>query len=499
MRARMKLRELLERGTSKAVGDAEVRGVAYDSREVCEGDVFFALRGARADGGAFAGAAIAKGAVAVVGEGAPDPGLEARFIRVPDARRELAIASHRFYGDPSSRIRLAAITGTAGKTTTSFLLDAMLRAAGLSTGLVGTVVYRFAGHEEPAALTSPQSTDLARLLREMADAGVQAATMEVTSHALAQHRATGCRFEAAAFTNMSREHLDFHDDMEDYFAAKKRLFTDFDLEERCAFNTDDPWATRARKELGGRGIGFGLAVRADVTARAMRFDAAGIRAQIRTPRGSFEVASPLMGQINLMNMLAAASLAHLMGLHVDAMAEGIRALRGVPGRMENVGRELGRRVIVDFSHKVDALERVLGIARALTPRGGRVFVVLGCGGERDQGKRPLMGRTAVEGADVVVLTSDNPRSEAPLAILAQIESGIRDTGSKRFSGGVPSGSGHYAILEDRAAAIRLAVRAAGPDDTVLICGKGHQTQQIVGETVRHFDDREEAKRALLGG
>jgi len=491
----MRLATLLEGSLIDAdsgSADVEITGIAYDSREVKPGDAFFALRGGRADGADFAAQAIARGAAAVVAGGAGGEGV----VRVADARRALAVASHRFHGDPTSKLRVAAITGTAGKTTTSFLLESMLRAAGHTTGLVGTVVYRFAGQERPAPLTTPPSTDLARMMDEMVRAGVDHVAMEVTSHALAQHRATGCRFAAAAFTNMSREHLDFHADMEDYFRAKLRLFTDFGVGERAAFNVEDPWASRARAEGGGRGLGFGLSPGADVTARDVHLGADGVRAEIALPGGSFGVRSPLMGRINLMNMLCATSLAHLLGVPVGAMAEGIRRVSGVPGRMENVGGPFGRRVIVDFSHKVDALGRVLAIGRTLGP--GRVFVVFGCGGDRDQGKRPLMGRAAAEGADVVVLTSDNPRSEDPGAILAQIEGGIAGTSCARFDAdrGVPAGRGHYTVVEDRAAAIRLAVSAAGPDDTVLVCGKGHETHQIVGDAVRHFDDREEARRAL---
>jgi UDP-N-acetylmuramoyl-L-alanyl-D-glutamate--2,6-diaminopimelate ligase len=492
----MKLAQLLEGLGVVDAGDApdvEVSGIAYDSRAVRPGDVFFALKGGRSDGGEFVADAIARGAVAAVAERGAGP----KVTVVADARRALALASHRFYGDPTARLRVAGVTGTAGKTTTTFLLESMLRAAGRRTGLVGTVVYRFAGHEQPAPLTTPQSTDLARMMDEMARAGVDTVAMEVTSHALAQHRATGVRFAAAAFTNMSREHLDFHADMEDYFHAKLLLFTSFGVGDRAAFNVEDPWARRAREESGARGIGFGLAEGADVTARDPRFGSDGIRAEIVTPAGAIGVVSPLVGRINLMNILCATSLATLLGIEPAAIAEGVRSLSGVPGRMENVGRPFGRRVIVDFSHKLDALTRVLAIGRTLGP--GRLVTVIGCGGDRDQGKRPLMGRAAAEGSDVVVLTSDNPRSEDPLAILRAIEEGIEGTGCRRFdpaAGRAPEGRGLYTIVEDRAAAIRLAVASAGPDDTVLICGKGHETYQIVGDTVRHFDDREEAAAAL---
>jgi UDP-N-acetylmuramoyl-L-alanyl-D-glutamate--2,6-diaminopimelate ligase len=497
----MKIAQLLEGLTLDGAGEAagvEVSGIAYDSRAVRPGDVFFALRGGRSDGADFVAEAFARGAVAAVAE-LPGP----RVLAAADPRRALALASHRFHGDPTAGLRVAGVTGTAGKTTTTFLLESMLRAAGLRAGLVGTVVYRFDGHEEPAPLTTPQSTDLARMMADMVRAGVSTVAMEVTSHALAQHRATGVRFAAAAFTNMSREHLDFHADMEDYFRAKLLLFTSFGVGERAAFNVEDPWARRAREESGVRGLGFGLVEGADVTARDPRFGPEGVRAELVTPVGAIAVTSPLVGRINLMNILCATSLALLLGLDPAAIAEGVRSLEGVPGRMENVGRPFGRRVIVDFSHKLDALVRVLAIGRTLGP--GRLITVIGCGGDRDQGKRPLMGRAAAEGSDVVVLTSDNPRSEDPMAILRAIEEGVLGTACRRFdaapggAGRAPEGTGHYTIVEDRSAAIRLAVASAGPDDTVLICGKGHEAYQIVGDTARHFDDREVATEALRSG
>ncbi len=494
----MQLGALLEGLTAVplAPGELEIGGIAYDSRSVQPGDLFFALPGGQHDGRDFLAEAFVRGAVAAVTEHATE---DPRLYRATDARRALAVASHRFFGDPTAKLSLAGVTGTAGKTTTSFLLESMLQAAGRRTGLVGTVTYRFAGKAHAAPLTTPPSTDLARMFAEMVAAGVETAVMEVTSHALAQHRATGCHFAAAAFTNMSREHLDYHADMEDYFQAKLRLFTDFEVRDRAAYNLDDPWATRARAEAPARGIGFGLDLAAGphVTARDATFGPEGLRAELVTPAGSIAIASPLMGRINLMNILCAASLAHLLGLDLEAVAAGIERLDGVPGRMENVGRPFGRRVLVDFSHKVDALGRVLAIARTLGP--GRLFTVFGCGGDRDQGKRPLMGRIAAEGSDVVILTSDNPRSEDPLDILRQIEVGVRETPCQPFSPAVtrvPEGRGLYTTVEDRRDAIRLAIASARAEDTVLICGKGHETQQIVGDTVRHFDDREEATLAL---
>jgi UDP-N-acetylmuramoyl-L-alanyl-D-glutamate--2,6-diaminopimelate ligase len=332
---------------------------------------------------------------------------------------------------------------------------------------------------------------------EMVRSGVDSVAMEVTSHGLTQHRVAGCQFHAAAFTNMSREHLDFHADMEEYFQSKKTLFRDYGVGQRAAFNLECEWALRARRESTEQGIGFGLAPGADVTARDPSITREGIRADLITPSGTVPIASPLMGRINLMNILCASSLAWLMQVPLPAIAQGIASVSGVPGRLQEVGRAFGRRVIVDYSHKVDSMVRVFAIARTFTP--GRLIIVFGCGGDRDRGKRPLMGRAAAEGGDVVIVTSDNPRSEDPAEIMRQIETGFVDTSIERLDGSqdrIPQGRGFYTIIEDRRAAIRLAVRSAGRDDTVLICGKGHETYQIVGDVVRHFDDREEAVQAL---
>jgi UDP-N-acetylmuramyl-tripeptide synthetase len=408
---------------------------------------------------------------------------------VNDARQALALAAHRYHDDPSAHMLLAGVTGTAGKTTTVYLLESILRCAGWKVGALGTVSYRYDGSEVPAPLTTPQSMDLAALLADMRQRGVQAVGMEVTSHALDQHRSTGCRFAAVAFTNLSREHLDYHRDMEDYYAAKRKLFTDYGVGDRGAVNVDDVYGRRLLREVGRPLLRYAVDEMADVRGRDIRFDDEGIGGWVDTPSGAFALRSSLLGPFNAMNVLAATSLALLLDAPLTAIGEGIAQLRQVPGRLENVGRAVGRRVIVDYSHKVEALQGVLALARTLTPR--RIFTVFGCGGDRDRGKRPLMGSVAVEGSDCVVLTSDNPRSEDPMAILAAIEEGAIGAGGTRILPGdrVSRDGRSYLVIPDRREAIRWAIRAAGPSDTVMICGKGHEDYQLVGDERREFDDR----------
>jgi len=495
----MRLAQLLE-GIEILAGrgrlEVEVGGLAYDSRRVEPGDVFFALKGEAQDGHDFIEAALGRGAAAVVGQSASGP-AGADLVRVADSRLALALASHRFFGRPTERLRLAGVTGTSGKTTTAYALEAILQAAALEVGVVGTVNYRYRGRDLPAPVTTPQSLDLVRFLAEMVEAGVEAAVMEVTSHALIQRRVSGCRFEAVAFTNLSRDHLDYHADMEDYFQAKRLLFTEHGPQGRMAVNLDDPYGRRLKEELGGKAVGFGLGPGAEITARRVELNGRGVRAEVVTPAGSFRLDSPLLGEINLLNLLTATALSWLLGLPLEAAAEGLGRLKGVPGRMEDVGRPFGRRVIVDYSHKVEALSRVLAVARGMTP--GRIITVFGCGGDRDRGKRPLMARAAAAASEIVIVTSDNPRSEDPLAIMAQIEAGFEGTGWRPFPPdpqAVPQGRGRYTLVQDRRAAIRLAVSAAGAEDTVMICGKGHEDYQIVGSQRLHLDDREEAVAAL---
>lgn len=487
--------EILER---RGPAQVEASALAYDSRAVEPGAVFFALKGSRTDGRLFIGQALDRGAAAIVvqDELSPSPDMGGvAFVRVANAGQALAQAAHVFYGQPTQKLRLIGLTGTSGKTTTTYALEQVFKAAGINVGVVGTVNYRFGGQELAAPVTTPQSSDLARLLAQMADIGVEAAMLEVSSHALDQGRVVGCRFETVGFTNLSRDHLDYHSDMESYFQAKRRLFTEFESAGRAAVNIDDPYGRRLKDELAEAALAYGLGPDAEITAQKVSLNGTGIRAEIITPAGRFELASPLMGRFNLSNLLCAAALAFEAGLRPEIIASGLNGLKSVPGRMEEMGRPFGRRVIVDYCHKVEALEQALSEARNLTP--GRLVTVFGCGGDRDRGKRPLMGRVAAQKSDVIIITSDNPRSEDPAEIMDQIASGLEDQPVRRFSPDEElSGTGLYTLLPDRRAAIRLAIETAGEEDTVIICGKGHENYQIVGDERFHLDDREEALAAL---
>jgi UDP-N-acetylmuramoyl-L-alanyl-D-glutamate--2,6-diaminopimelate ligase len=486
--------------------DVPLRGVAADSRAVEPGTCFVAIRGTAADGHRFLGEARARGAAAALVEAWPDePGLAGgepahamALVRVADGRLAVAQAAAAWYGRPAERLTLVGVTGTKGKTTTTYLIEAILRAAGRRPGRLGTVDCRFEERRWPATTTTPDPIGLARLLREMADLGAGSAVMEVSSHALDQRRVDGCRFAGAVFTNLSRDHLDYHRTMEAYLAAKARLFrmgAGF-----AAVNLDDPYGRRLAEVVHGRLIPFARECRpgAAVSAEAVALSASGIEGSFATPAGRVAVRSRLVGEFNVANLLAATSAAVGLGLPAAAIEAGIAALPGVPGRLEPVPNDRGVTVLVDYAHTSDALDKVLEAVNGLAR--GRVITVFGCGGDRDRGKRPLMGLAAGRASSLVVVTSDNPRSEAPEAIIADIEPGLAGLGLARR---VPAdlvgdewAPGVCVVEPDRRAAIRLALRLARPGDVVLIAGKGHEDYQIVGGTKHHFDDREEAAAAL---
>jgi UDP-N-acetylmuramoyl-L-alanyl-D-glutamate--2,6-diaminopimelate ligase len=472
--------------------DPIIVGVTHDSRRVRPGDLYVALPGQRFDGWDFAASAVAAGAVAVAGAPPREPALAAA-LTVPwaplaDPRAGLAALAARAYRHPDRELVMAGVTGTNGKTTVALLIAAMLEAAGLPAGFLGTVGYRFgqrtfvAGHGH----TTPESSDLYRTLREMRDAGARAAAMEVSSHALAMQRVAGAAFDVAVFTNLTRDHLDYHQDMESYFAAKRGLFAQLKPGARAAINAGDPYGRRLAAELPeALTFGEGGAVRAS----AVRLTTGGIAARLETPRGALEIDSPLLGRYNLDNLLAAAAAAEALGLPHAAMARGIAEGRRVPGRMEPVDRGQPFPVFVDYAHTDAALAAALAAVREVAggdPAGAvKVAVVFGCGGERDPGKRSVMGRTAGELADLPIVTSDNPRGEDPLAIMAAVEEGVKASGNSR-----------YRLVPDRREAIRAALAAAGPGWAVLVAGKGHEREQIVGDRKLPFSDVEEIGRAL---
>jgi UDP-N-acetylmuramoyl-L-alanyl-D-glutamate--2,6-diaminopimelate ligase len=502
-------------GVPAAFGaDPEVALVTGDSRAAAPGAVFFALPGAATDGHRFAAEAARRGAVAVVAE-RPVECAPALLLLAPSARRAMAVAAANFHGRPGDALRLAGVTGTNGKTTVTFLVEACAQAAGVPCAVMGTVTHRWPGGGRAATHTTPESTEIAATLAEARRAGATLAVLEVSSHALAQERAAALSFDAAGFTNLTRDHLDYHGDLERYFAAKRRLFTEHLREGGTAVvNAADAAGARLAAELreagrvrvwefaadpstslpppaAGGGSGRGAT---ELTVSDVDIDLSGITAAVTTPAGPLALRSPLVGAHNLENLLCAAGLALALDLPAAAVARGLAACHGAPGRLERVEAN-GVAAFVDYAHTDDALSRALAALRALSPR--RLLVVFGCGGDRDRGKRPLMGEAAARGADLAVVTSDNPRSEDPLAIIGEILPGLDRAGARRLSAAEAlSGERGYAVAPDRREAIALAVAAARPGDAVLIAGKGHEDYQIVGAERRHFDDREEARRAL---
>lgn len=472
-------------GTS-ARGDTrvEIRGLCCDSRQAAPGFLFVALRGARDDGNRYIGDALARGAVALASE--QDLGAPAGIacLKVADARRFLAEAARVFYGDPAARMKLAALTGTNGKTTTAWLIDAIFRQAGLQSCLAGTLGMKIGAHLYPSAFTTPEACELARFLRTALDAGCTHGALEVSSHALASRRVFGMKFYAAAFSNLTPEHLDFHGDMESYYAAKRLLFTGAGRNgvEVAAINADDPYGRRLMREAECRVVRYGIEEPADVRLLEATKRADGTDIAAATPAGAIALHTRLIGTPNIYNVLAAIAVALSFGIHADAMRAGIEGIAGVPGRLEPVRAGQDFTVLVDYAHTPDALAKLLETVAELPHR--RVITVFGCGGDRDRRKRPLMGEIAGRLSDQVIATSDNPRSEDPLAILAEIEPGLRRAGAP------------YRIEPDRRRAITLAISMARPGDAVVIAGKGHEDYQIVGTQVLPFDDRAVAREAL---
>ena len=465
---------------------AEITGLEYDSRRMADGFLFFAFPGSRVDGRKFAQDALARGAVAVVSESDPAEELAARWIQVEHDRQALAQASRVFYGKPDERVGLTGITGTNGKTTTGFLTDSVLRAAGGITALVGTIEYHLAGRVLPAVNTTPESLDLVRMFAELANEGGTHATMEVSSHALALGRVYGLRFHTAVFTNLTRDHLDFHGTMDAYFSAKQKLFDGAGgpPPRFAALNRDDQYARRLRTDSSTEVFWYGLGADATLRARHIASGFQGLRFEVQHGKERFEVTSPLIGKINVYNILAACGAGLSYGLPPETIARGIADLRAVPGRFERVDEGQPFVVVVDYAHTDDALRNVIAVARGLNPK--RVITLFGCGGDRDRAKRPLMGQAAAEASDFVVLTSDNPRSEDPIAIMNDALVGIRRTD-------VP-----HVVEPDRAAAIARALKAAHPGDIVILAGKGHEPYQVLKDRTIPFDDRVVAREVLRG-
>ena len=482
----MTLRDLIARLPGAELrGDPglEIADVTHDSRRCGPGSLFVAIHGLAADGNRFVDAARKKGAVAVCSE--EPPSGDGGWVRVPDARVALATFSAAVLGDPARALALVGVTGTNGKTTTTYLLDSALRAAGETVGLVGTVEYRVGDRVAQAVRTTPESSDLQALLREMVDAGCRHAVLEVSSHSLALHRVHGLEFEVAVFTNLTRDHLDYHGDMDAYFAAKRLLFTDhLRPDGHAVLNLDDERTPELARASRGKVWTFSLEKpEADLLAEDVRLSLSGTRFRARTPVGVLEVETPLLGLFNVQNALAALGAGLALGLPPDAVQRGIAALRGVPGRMERVVAGQDFAVLVDYAHTDDALKNLLETVRGLSPR--RVITVFGCGGDRDKAKRPLMGAVAARLSDVVLLTSDNPRSEPPEAILDEIRRGIP-----------LARAGDTLVIPDRREAIARAIEMGREGVVVVIAGKGHESYQVLRDRTVPFDDRQVARDAL---
>jgi UDP-N-acetylmuramoyl-L-alanyl-D-glutamate--2,6-diaminopimelate ligase len=464
-----------------------VTGMAYDSRAVQPGNVFVALTGLHTDGALFAHQAVERGAIAVVSEHPRLASLSVPWVVVDDARLALARLADAFYRHPSAEMQVVGITGTNGKTTTAYLMAAIFEAAQIPCGILGTVAYKIGGDLRAATRTTPEAPEVQGLLRDMVTAGCGACAMEVSSHALSLRRVDGITFAAGVFTNLTRDHLDFHSDMEEYFQAKRRLFEILPHDAPSLINIDDPRGA-ALTAMAGRPMTYAVNRTADIMPGPLSFSLEGLIFDIRTPRGPVRVRSSLVGRPNVYNILAAVSACTALGLPIEAIERGIESLPGVPGRFQLVssaGDEVT--VVVDYAHTDDALRNLLETARPLA--NGRLITVFGCGGDRDRTKRPLMGAVADRLSDVMVVTSDNPRTEDPGAIVEEIQRGLT-AGRRRDAGR------RLLTIIDRGEAIRKAIELARPGDLVLIAGKGHEKYQAIGDRVLPFDDVVVAREAL---
>jgi UDP-N-acetylmuramoyl-L-alanyl-D-glutamate--2,6-diaminopimelate ligase len=463
----------------------DISGIAYNSKAVKPGFLFAALPGAARNGMDFVAEAVGSGAAAVLSAWPKPPAVDTAWVQAADAREALALAAANFYGHPSDRMTVVGVTGTTGKTTTTFVLDEILRAAGAKTGLIGTIEYRRPGWRMAAPRTTPESSDLQALLRDFLDAGVSHCVMEVSSHALEQKRVWGVSYDVAVFTNLSGEHLDYHPTMEAYFEAKKKLFFLNHKKSTAVVNWDDPWGQKLVAELPMTTVTFGLEPAAIVRALKYAPSEAGIDTQVTYPGGVMRIQSALVGRHNLYNLLAAVGSALALSVAPADIVKGIAALKGVPGRFERVPNRRGVQIVVDYAHTDAALESLLMTAREFKPR--RVILVFGAGGDRDRDKRERMGRVAARLADWTVLTSDNPRSEDPGDIIAAIEKGF-----------VKEGARTYEVEPDRRKAIVRALATANKGDIVLIAGKGHEDYQIFKGRTVHFSDIEVIEETLRG-
>jgi UDP-N-acetylmuramoyl-L-alanyl-D-glutamate--2,6-diaminopimelate ligase len=488
-RPAMKLVEALrdvEADTPSTINGRQITQLGCDSRKVEPGSCFFALHGAKTDGNAFVKQAVERGAVAIVSEERQPADLPEKvlWIRVREARKSLAIAAANFYGHPGQALKMAAVTGTNGKTTTTSIIDSIIKASGAKTGLFGTIAYHTPAGAYPAPNTTPESVDLQGFLAEIRDSGGQYAVLEASSHALSLDRLWTCHFAAAVFTNLTREHMDYHKNFDDYFAAKRRLFdgTGAGAPDAAIINIDDEYGKRLAAHAKNV-VTYGLDGAAQITTKKFQLTFSGLSFTAQTPKGKVQISSPLVGRINVYNILAAIGAAQALDISNDVIAAGIQKLENVSGRFQRI--DLGQPffVIVDYAHTDDALEKLIHTARELNPK-GRIITLFGCGGWKDRTKRPVMGEVSGRLSDLTILANDNPRTEDPLKIINDIIVGLQKANAK------------YLVEQDRQKAIALAMDQARPGDIVLLAGKGHEDYQILADRTLHFDDREEAQRVL---
>lgn len=505
----MQLKQLLN-GISlcrpQGLPELNIEGLAYDSRQVRPGFLFVAIKGYAMDGHAFTQNAVKNGAVAIVGEcsqGEKSGDVNIPLIQVSDSRKALAGLAAKFYAHPYEGMNLIGITGTNGKTTTSYLLESILVSSERNPGVIGTINYRTPEQTWKATVTTPESLELMQALRKMADAGVSDVVMEVSSHALDQGRVDGCPFRVAVFTNISRDHLDYHGSMDEYFEAKSLLFRSLrnsgtEKTTKAVINRDDPKGEKLTKLTNVPVMTYGLGIGCDVRADRILSSRKGLTARLITPVGKIDLRSSLIGDFNIYNILAASAAALSMDIDLGTIQSGIARLKGVPGRLELVENRRSLTIVVDYAHTPDALSKVLATANSLT-EGGRLITVFGCGGDRDKGKRREMGLAAGKLSNLVIVTSDNPRTEDPDVIISQIEKGIQESGLKKLASMDGAGSRELGYIReaDRGNAIRRAIKLADQKDLILIAGKGHEDYQIIGKAKRHFDDREIAIEAAL--
>jgi UDP-N-acetylmuramoyl-L-alanyl-D-glutamate--2,6-diaminopimelate ligase len=490
----MILRDLIKgMETKRTLGsdDAEILGISYDSKEVRDGFLFAAIKGEKTDGHKYIESAVKSGAKALLVEEIPESTYKnISLIQVEDTKSALAEISANFFHHPTKGFTLVGITGTNGKTTITYLLESIWREWGKNVGVIGTVEYRFSGKKVPSVRTTPESLDLMNLFSDMRASGVEYAVMEVSSHALDRKRILGCHFDAAVFTNLSQDHLDYHGTMENYFEAKKKLFSEVlgksgKREKFSVINIDDPYGREITKEAAGKIVPYSVTNSEGVYAEKTSITPEGIHTFVNTPWGKVDINSKLFGKHNLYNILASVATALSLGVGIDVVEKGISNVASVPGRLDRVENPYGITILVDYAHTPDALRNVLTAVRPFTHR--KLILLFGCGGDRDPIKRPIMGRIGRELSDALIVTSDNPRTESPQRIIDEIEKGVFDVGSDEKP---------YFRIADRRDAIRKAIEIAHSGDTVLLAGKGHESYQILGVEKIPFNDKEVAESII---